>query len=165
MEESEKDTITAFVRAEKTALRLIARAEQCTKGLTRKLTKRGFDANSINEVISNLTEKNLLNDSRYARYWIQSRLRFARTPKRLLSSLCARGLDHSDAESALNEVLTNETEAALLTRFLKKYARKILKCEDGAQRLKFLLKSEGFSAEVIEQYKESCKNGNNALPY
>jgi len=72
LEESEKDTITAFVRAEKTALRLIARAEQCTKGLTRKLTKRGFDANSINEVISNLTEKNLLNDSRYARYWIQA---------------------------------------------------------------------------------------------
>ena len=52
----------AYQRAEKAALRLIARAEQCSGGLARKLEKRGCTAASVSAVILQLCELDLLND-------------------------------------------------------------------------------------------------------
>jgi regulatory protein len=139
------------LRAEKTALRLIARAEQCSGGLARKLKKRGFDTVSINRVISQLAELDLLDDSRFARLWLQSRLRFTRSPRRLLSSLCARGVDRNDAETALKAVLDKDTEFALLAQLVRKCPQKN---RGGALSLKFFLKSEGFSTAAIHQFLE-----------
>ncbi|MCL2758747.1 MAG: RecX family transcriptional regulator [Treponema sp.] len=150
MSENENDTTTAFLRAEKTALRLIARAEQCTNGLARKLEKRGFDSACIGEIITKLTELKLLDDHRFACFWLRSRLRLTRSPRQLLSSLCARGIDRDDAETAFKTVLDQDTELALIKRYIKKYARKIR----GKDRLsiKYFLKGEGFSANVIQQF-------------
>jgi regulatory protein len=149
LEESENSPNTPYLRAEKTALRLIARAEQCTNGLTRKLEKRGFTADCTSEVISKLTELNLLDDNRFARLWLESRLHLPRSPRRLLSSLCARGIDHDDAQTALKNVLDEDTELALLARFARKYSRK---AKGDPHSLKFLLKSEGFSTAAIKRF-------------
>jgi regulatory protein len=131
--------------AEKAALRLIARAEQCTQGLRRKLERKGYSAACVDTVISDLLELKLIDDNRYARLWLESRLRFARTPKRLLASLCAKGIDRDDAEAALKTVLDEETEAALLARFVKRKKR-------DAAELKYLLKGEGFSPAAIRRF-------------
>jgi regulatory protein len=149
LEETENSSLSPYLRAEKTALRLIARAEQCTGGLIRKLEKRKFTQECISEVISKLTELNLLDDNRFARLWLESRLRLPRSPRRLLSSLCARGIDHEDAQTALKNVLDDETEFALIAKFAKKYSRKT---NGDPRSLKFLLKSEGFSTEAIKRF-------------
>ena len=137
-----------YIQAEKAALRLIARAEQCSAGLTRKLEKRGYDSASINKVISNLCEINLLDDKRFARLWLLSHMHLTRSPRRLLSSLCSRGIDLDDAKNTLKEVLDKETELALLERFAKKYTKKT----DNKSEIKFLLKNEGFSTKIIEEF-------------
>ena len=98
LQENENNTTTEYIQAEKTALRLIARAEQCSAGLARKLEKRKHDPAVIREVISKLSELKLLDDSRFARLWLQSRLRFARSPRRLHASLCARGFFNKTRE-------------------------------------------------------------------
>jgi len=149
LEESENNEITPYLRAEKAALRLIARAEQCTGGLTRKLEKRGFDAACIGEVISKLTELKLLDDNRFSRLWLESRLRLPRSPRRLLISLCARGIDREDAQTALKNVLDEDTELVLLKKFAKKYSRKV---KGEPRLLKHLLKNEGFSRSAINQF-------------
>ena len=139
-----------YLNVERVALRLIARAEQCTNGLTRKLEKRGFDTVCIKEVISDLSDKKLLDDSRFARLWLHSRLRFAKSPRRLLLSLCARGIDRDDAEAALNEVLgEDDTEIVMLTKFVKKYSKK---ASGDPRSLKYMLKNEGFSLTAIQQF-------------
>jgi regulatory protein len=144
---------SACLRAEKASLRLIARAEQCTAGLARKLEKRGHERICVNAVISRLTALRLLDDSRYAELWLESRLRLARSPRRLLISLCARGIDRDDAGAALKKVLDEETEFALLARFAKKHARKAGGNGDDAPRsLKHLLKGEGFSHAAILRF-------------
>jgi len=141
------------LRAEKTALRLIARAEQCSPGLMRKLQKRKFTAACAGAVISRLCELKLVDDRRFARLWLESRLRLARSPRRLLSSLCGHGIDRDDAEAALKAVLNEEeTELALLTRFLKRRPRKAGRGEEGERSLKYLLKSEGFSPQAITRF-------------
>jgi SOS response regulatory protein OraA/RecX len=75
-----------------------------------------------------------------------------RSPRRLLSALACRGISHEDAEAALKTVLDEDTELALLSRFVKKYSRKM-----EGRSLKYLLKSEGFSPQVINQYLEDSE--------
>jgi len=144
-----------YLNTEKIALRLIARAEQCSAGLARKLEKRGCDAICVNEVISHLTEIRLLDDSRFARLWLESRLRFARSPRRLQASLCTRGIDRDEADAALKTILDEDAENAMLGRFVKKYARKLGGGkEEGGRTLKYVLKSEGFSQAAIQKFLE-----------
>ena len=143
---------SACFRAEKTALRLIARAEQCSAGLSRKLEKRGYERVCVNAVISRLLDLRLLDDCRFAQLWLESRLRLARSPRRLLIALCARGVDRGDADAAIKAVLDDDAEFSLLARFVKKQARKIRNIGDDTRSLKYMLKSEGFSLTAIERF-------------
>jgi regulatory protein len=132
---------------------LIARAEQCSFGLTRKLEKRGFDSACVSAVITRLLELKLVDDRRFAQLWLASRLRPARSPRRLLSSLQSRGIDRDDAESALKTALDEETEFALLERFAKRLSKKAeRKGKEGINSIKFMLRNEGFSMQAIKQY-------------
>jgi len=147
-EEAAFRNASACLRAERAALRLIARAEQCTAGLSRKLEKRRHERKCVNAVISRLSALRLLDDSRYAQLWLESRLRLARSPLRLLVSLCARGIDRDEASAALKKTLDEEAELSMIARFAKKKARKA----DGARSLKSMLKGEGFSYAAIERF-------------
>ncbi len=148
------------LRAEKNALRLIARAEQTFAGLSRKLDMRGHEPACVRQVVSRLEEMALLDDRRFVRLWLAARLnRRADSPRRLLSSLRARGIDREDAEAGLNAALDIDTEYRLLTRYVKKIQklksfRKIAGQTDPARALKFMLKGEGFSSRTIEMFCE-----------
>ncbi|MDR0487719.1 MAG: recombination regulator RecX [Treponema sp.] len=135
------------LRAEKAALRLIARAEQSGAYLSRKLERRGYQAACVNAVLSRLSELKLIDDQRFAMLWLESRLRLARSPRRLLSSLAGRGINREDAQTALQAVLDEETEQMLLSRYTEKYSRKA-----DHRQLKYILKSEGFSPQAIRRY-------------
>ena len=137
--------------AEKAALQLIARAEQHVYGLRRKLEKRGFEKADIEAVIEQLCETGLLDDRRYARFWLESRISSRRTsPWRLLVGLCNRGIDRDDADAALREVLDEEAEFRLLQRF----AEKLTSQNKPHETLRYKLKNEGFSSHAIRQFLE-----------
>jgi regulatory protein len=147
-----------YAQAEKAALQLIARAEQSVFGLTRKLTKRRHETTYIHKVIAQLCEAGLLDDRRYARLWLESRIsRGASSPLRLLAALRNRGIDRSDANHALKEALDDEAELRLLERFVDKHQRKNTSKNSGGeaavmQSLKYTLKNEGFSSLAIERF-------------
>jgi regulatory protein len=149
---------SACLRAEKRALQLIARAEQTAFGLSRKLKKRGHDPDCIRAVIAQLCELNLLDDRRYARLWLESRIsRQATSPRRLLAAIRSRGIDRHDAEAALKETLDDEAERQLLERYVQKLRRKGANSDgvtnvEGADSatLRYTLKGEGFSSPAIE---------------
>jgi regulatory protein len=153
---------SACLRAEKMALRLIARAEQTCLGLTRKLEKRGHDSACVRGVISQLCESGLLDDRRYARLWLDARIsRQSSSPRRLLIALSARGIDRDDTAFALKEALDDEAEFLLLKRYVEKLKRKRkLNSDDGddGPSLKYLLKSEGFSSLVIQRFLDQVTN-------
>jgi len=147
---------SACLRAERTALRLIARAEQSTLGLTRKLEKRGHDPACARSVISRLCELGLLDDRRYASLWLDARIsRQSTSPRRLLIALSARGIDRDDTSFALKEALDDDSEFLLLKRYVEKLRRKKKINSDGGDDgspLKYLLKSEGFSSFAIQRF-------------
>jgi len=144
---------SACLRTEKRALQLIARAEQNTFGLTRKLKKRKCEPDCIRAVIAQLCKMSLLDDRRYARLWLESRIsRQVSSPRRLLAALCSRGIARDDAEAALKETLDDETERQLLERYVQKHEGAHSEGTNSAslRSLRYTLKSEGFSSMAIE---------------
>jgi regulatory protein len=137
------------IKAEKIALRLIARAEQSVSGLTVKLEKRGVDSSTARKVISSLLEKKLLDDTRYAELWIRAKLgKKASSPLSFLVSLEKRGIDRESSLNAIRKVLDEETEYSLLLRFIDNMDLTIK--ESGFLRTR--LRQERFSPETIERF-------------
>ncbi|MCL2373633.1 MAG: recombination regulator RecX [Treponema sp.] len=138
-------------QAEKAALGLIARAEQSALALTAKLQRRRFAGAVVRAVVSRLLDQDLLNDGRYAEFWVRSRLaaRKAQTPQQLLAALGKKGIDRKSSLNALEQAIDPETEYALLLRYLEK--TRIIRSE-GKFFLRTQLKHEGFSPAVLERY-------------
>jgi regulatory protein len=144
---------SACLRGEKAALRLISRAEQTGAGLTRKLEKSGHSPACVKAVLARLRELDVVDDSRYARLWLQSRLvRKTESPRRLLAALCGRGIPRREAEGALRAVLDSAAEGALLAGFFKKNR---LPGDYGPSTVRNILKREGFSPALIRDYGEN----------
>ncbi|MDR1388696.1 MAG: recombination regulator RecX [Treponema sp.] len=131
------------------ALRLVARAEQCEAGISRKLTLRRHPPPAIREALSYLVKNALVDDRRYARLWLKSRLAWsAKTPRMLVASLLARGIKSETAKASLAEALTPEVEKELIRRLL---AKKKLAVNT---KTRAFLRCEGFSAGSIREAEE-----------
>ncbi|MDR2094255.1 MAG: recombination regulator RecX [Treponema sp.] len=139
-------------RAERQALRLVGRAEQTSRGVFLKLLKRGFSDACARAVIDHLSGLDIVNDQRYAELWLRSRLSRGSSPRRLLASLRNRGIDRVSVQVACKSVFTVENEFALLVSYIKKNH---LEFEDDLHTFKFILKREGFSSIVLENYLEN----------
>ncbi|MDR1930845.1 MAG: recombination regulator RecX [Treponema sp.] len=137
--------------AEKAALRLIIRAEQCGAGLSRKLEQRKHSRAAVKAVLARLIRLDLVNDRRYAELWLRSRVsRGAKSPRFLLAALSAKGIDQDTVKEALRTALPPETETGLLRRFLEKNAPGLP--ETG---LRSRLRAEGFSPAAVEAHIEA----------
>ncbi|MDR0641596.1 MAG: RecX family transcriptional regulator [Treponema sp.] len=142
---------SSCLRGEKTALRLVSRAEQTSLGIIRKLQKAGYSSPCARAVLARLEELGIVDDSRYARLWLQARLAYkAEGPRRLLAALRHRGISRQEAEEALRTVLDSAGERALLEKFLKK--KRLSGEEPGIANI---LRGEGFSPSLIQEYREN----------
>ena len=141
----------ACFRAERAALSLVANAEQTVFGLERKLAVRSYASTCAKAAVSHLAEIGVVSDARYAALWVQSRLSMkADGPRKMLASLCNKGIDRKTAGKAIRDALDFETE----TIFLKRYIAKN-RLEDANRReRRQMLKYEGFSAGVIDALEE-----------
>ena len=140
---------SACLWAEKVALGLLTRAEQSAFGLKRKLEKRGHALACAKAVIAQLQEAGLLDDCRYAKLWLESKMsRQISSPWRLTAALHNRGIDRNDTNSALKAVLDDDGEFQLLQRFAGKLQRRTTE----KNSLKYLLRNEGFSSKAIQRF-------------
>ncbi|MDR3247532.1 MAG: recombination regulator RecX [Treponema sp.] len=145
---------SACLRGEKAALRLVSRAEQTSLGLRRKLEKTGYPSACVQAVLARLEELEILDDSLYARMWLQSRVtRKAESPRRLLAGLRSRGISRQDAEAALREVLSPAAERTLMENFLRKNK---LPGPGEKSNTGNILKWEGFSSALIREYRDNA---------
>jgi SOS response regulatory protein OraA/RecX len=98
-----------------------------------------------------LAEIGVVSDERYAALWVQSRLSMkADGPRKMLASLCNKGIDRRTSAKAIKDALDFETETTLLKRYIAKN-----RLEDANRReRRQVLKYEGFSADVIDALEE-----------
>ena len=85
------------------ALRLLARREHSYKELSRKLKQRGWPEPELESVLSDLAEKGLQSDERFAETFIRSRAQKAYGPVRIRAELGQRGIDRAQIDRALRE--------------------------------------------------------------
>jgi regulatory protein len=151
LEEKDPPFDADCIKAEKIALRLIARAEQHSSGLAAKLEKRGVDSSIARQVISGLLEKKLLDDERFAEGWIRAHLRGkkALSPLWFLVSLEKRGLKREISLSAIDKILDEETEYSLLLEYIEKID---LHFKENKGFLRTKLRHERFSPGAIDRF-------------
>ena len=106
---------------------------------------------TVDAAVARLIELRLIDDSDYARRWIEERARTkGKAPDVLVSELRARGVTREVAEDALAEVGLDEDTQAI--EVAAKLTRKVLRFPLGEQgpRLYELMRRRGFSHEHAE---------------
>ena len=110
------------------ALDLLARAEQCRRGLEAKLSRKGFSRESVSAALDRLEAAGFLDDRRFAESWVRSRLRNRpEGPSKLRGGLMSRGIPGDIASIAVEAVLAeigNEESADALERAWLKLSRR-----------------------------------------
>lgn len=138
--------------AERAALRLVAGREHSLRALALKLRQRGFSDDALRLPLERLQAAGLVSDLRFAELWLASRIARKTEGRSALSAgLRARGVSRETAEQALSAVLDEETEAALVRRFLSERADASAAAADSAgdRAARRLLRGAGFSNAAI----------------
>ena len=88
-------------RARNSAMRLLARREHSRAELRGKLVGRGFENDSVEELLQGLEDQDLLSDERFAMSLIASRAETGYGPKRIDLELRNRGVSEELARESL----------------------------------------------------------------
>ncbi|MDR2248001.1 MAG: RecX family transcriptional regulator [Treponema sp.] len=154
-------------RAERSALRLVARAEQCVSGLSAKLQARSFTASCVQAVLNRLCSLEVVSDERFALRWFRARLGRsggpAPSPRGLVVALCRRGIPRETAQKALRSLLTPDAERLLVKRYLAGQGKTMpgeapaegWKGDSTRDRfLRHALRHAGFSPAILDAMQE-----------
>ncbi|MCX7787366.1 MAG: recombination regulator RecX [Spirochaetes bacterium] len=129
------------------ALKLLSRAEHSRKGLELKLTQRGFQMEEICKVLDRLEEEGALDDRRFGKEWIRSRLRKHSEGRSLLElELQKRGLDEVLSREVVKECVSwPEYREALRRLYVDLCSKGIQEPREIASRLR----KKGYSSYEI----------------
>lgn len=149
-------------RCRRKALDLLSRSEQCRRGLTLKLLKKGFSGEVVSSALDRIESTGLLDDRRFAETWVRSRLRsHPEGPSRLRSALMAKGISASTAHAAVITVLEelgDEESDAALERAWEKASRRSGITEE---KLTSALVRKGFPFSKVQSFiRNRDENGN-----
>ena len=130
------------------ALDILSRREHSEKELTNKLLKKFDNSKTIDLVIQNLVDKNLVNDHRYSESYIAARKRKGFGPKKIMYELISRGVSEATALQAIDT--EGEWKAAALKVFNKKFKQGVGIDFKEVNKQKTFLQNRGFSFEEID---------------
>ncbi len=111
------------------------------------LEKKNYDSETIETVIEILKEKNLINDEKYVRNFIQKELKKCKGISLIVSELIEKGIEREKVEKILKDMnITEETEYSFARALFKK---KIIKYNNKLASEKIYRR--GFSTDTIEK--------------
>ena len=130
------------------AMDLLARREHSVKELLRKLCERYEETELIADVVRQLSEDNLVSDSRFAEMYIRSRIGRQFGPVKIKNDLRERGVSEDKIRFALNEA--NQNWLQLIQELSEKKYGKTMPSEakETAKRMRFF-QSRGFDTDCI----------------
>jgi len=134
------------------AIAFLAIRPRSSEEVRRRLRRRGFPGEAIEEVLARLTAAGYLNDAAFAAEWARSRqARQGLGPLRLSRELKAKGLSDVEIAAALDGLRQERevVEVAAETAARRMKSLRALPPEVGRRRLAAYLERRGFPAEVI----------------
>lgn len=137
-------------KARETALRYIEYRPRSMAEVRKNLRDKSYDDAVIDQVINRLSDVGLLDDTKFAAYWVEQRETFKpRSQMALRQELLQKGVDRAIIDSAVDSV--DETAAA--TQLAQKQANRYAHLDEDAFRKKMMgyLQRRGFSYGIIQE--------------
>ncbi len=143
-----------FRRAWESALRLLTYRERSRKEVREKLAGKKYSPETVSAVIAKLERLDLLDDEKFSRLWVNSRINFKPRAAWLISrELKQKGIDKETARRVLGELLPPERERdaarQLAANRVRRYRGQPL--ETVKRKLFAFLARRGFSSETIRE--------------
>ncbi len=149
-----------FIRARDYAYRLLSYRQRSTEEVKDRLKKKGFSAQSIRATVDYLSRLDYLNDEKFARFWVQTKIQSRPIGYSLLRyQLRQKGVP----EEVVGMVLADfsgrydEAEAAKQIAFSRRNSYKNIAPLKLKRRLYNYLHRRGFTQEAILQAIEESK--------
>lgn len=148
------------------ALNLLSLRPRSTTELKDRLKRKEFSETSVDQCLSELSEKGYLNDTDFAQRYVRSRLKQKSIGESMMRmELRKKGLSNDLIEQALKSAYGEETTLTMALDVAKKKLATYKKLEPQKirQKLFFFLTQRGFSQNVIRQVfkKLPLENGEN----
>ena len=138
-------------KAFRTALRLLSFRERSENEIRLRLKQKKFTKKAIEQTVRYLLDEGLLNDRRFTRSWISSRLERHFGLKKICLELREKGIAKQLIEEEINHIRNAYPEEEIIADLAKK---RINKYKDigplkAKQRTFNYLMARGFSPEII----------------
>jgi len=136
------------------AIRLLSIRPRSEKELKEKLRQKGAGVKLVEGVLSELREKQLIDDEKFAYSWVESRMLNKPMGKFLLKrELMGKGVKAEIIERVLAENYQEEDELELAKKLLQRKAKRFKDTDElkTKKRMKDFLLRRGFSYEVVRQ--------------
>jgi regulatory protein len=135
-------------RARESALNLLSYRPRSEQEIRRRLQRKGFSEDAIENAVQRLLRAKLLDDEAFARYWISNREQFRpRGQYALRQELWRKGVSSRIIDSLLEEVDEAESAYRAATKRLSRWQR--MDPNDRQRKLTGYLQRRGFSYDVI----------------
>ena len=92
------------------ALRLLDRQDYTVREMRRKLIRKSFDADEVDDVLAELESCGFLDDARYASLYAESKLRSGKGRTYISSKLKEKGVDESIIKQTIEDNVDTDTE-------------------------------------------------------
>ncbi|UCD55311.1 MAG: regulatory protein RecX [Candidatus Omnitrophota bacterium] len=133
------------------AYRLFSARPRSEKELRDRLFRKGFGRAVIYDVISLLKEKNIIDDFKFAKLWVESRMRAnPRSDALLRNELRMKGVSAAVIEKVLSERETGDDSLARALAGRRLESLEKLPKEKARKKLFDFLARRGFDFDVIE---------------
>ena len=138
------------IRAREAALTLLRYRLRSRTELTARLRRRGFSAHVIQDLVTDLGAKGMVDDGRFARAWAEHRAIGQNGPHRVRAELRSKGVASAVIDEAVRAVFGGD-EAELAAALVERHLRRLrsLPVEVRLRRVAGLLRRRGFSGSVI----------------
>lgn len=158
MTSNQKNT-TSFDKAKDYALTFLSYRPRTEKEMKRKLTEKGFNRDTITEVVGFLKEYKFLNDSAFTRMWIRNRMYCKPSGKRrIYNELLEKGVSREIIEENLNDITPVMEYETMNELFNKKVSRSGF----NYKKLEGFLIRRGFNPsdvrKILQEYESSREN-------
>jgi regulatory protein len=133
------------------AFRFLGFRNHSSQELKLKLLKKKFSPELIAEVLNELTEKNILDDTQYAKQYLEEKLRKGKTgPNKIKSDLLRKGIKREVVDKLCLSVYADSS----FQTALELAGRKILTIKEKdkrkvKQKIYFYLHNKGFESDII----------------
>lgn len=150
-----------YEAAKQTALNYISYRPRSMAEVTQNLRGKSYDEPVIEQVITRLQELDLLNDTAFARYWVEQRDTFKpRSQMALRSELMQKGVDRKIIDAVVADVDETAAARSALEKNLHRWRR--LPEMALRQKASAYLQRRGFSYEIVREtldavWEEICE--------